>query len=364
MKKILIILICLSLFLSACDRGNSNAPADPVSPIVETDVQGLVDPASDEPILVLKEEMVEIAQGSAFDPVRLIESGNYDKISFSSIDTSVVGEQNLTITIVKSGKKKEYTVIVDVIRPKAEVSWTMHTEGPLFLIHPDKLTGYEGEENYKSFYEYPVFTSNPAEVAELMNQVILEEHIYSIADTFERMGETMSPEYGQVDILQAKTKISEAKEAIVVHTENLWGMYQSGYQVLSHVVTVFDKATGHPLSNQEQLARYGLDAQTLIEKLEVFIAEQEYSTGKMGLEPFRLDMASEDVWEYMTVIHNNLPSDEYAVVFLEDEFEVGDLQPKLIFIEEGKLFCEFCVYEYTMTDSAIKYLLFEVGPLE
>ena len=87
------------------------------------------------------------------------------------------------------------------------------------------------------------------------------------------------------------------------------GMYQSGYQVLSHVVTVFTRQPVTSRTKNNSLWPGCADT----DRSEAFIMA-EYSSGKMGLEPFRLDMASEDVWEYDSNT-NNLPSDEYAVVF-------------------------------------------------
>ena len=60
MKKLLMLFVCLSLILTACNGGNGNTP--PAG--VETDVQS----PSDEAVLVLNAEKVEIVQDSAFDP--------------------------------------------------------------------------------------------------------------------------------------------------------------------------------------------------------------------------------------------------------------------------------------------------------
>ncbi len=351
MKKRLILIICLSLILTACNGGNGNTP--PAG--VETDVQS----PADEAVLVLKAEKVEIVQDSAFDPHSLIEGGNFDEISFSSIDTSVLGDQELLITITKSGKTKEYTVVVTVVAKETEISWQMMTEGPVFLIHPDKLMGYEGEENYKSFYEYPVFTSNPPEVAERINRVINEEHIWSIAEAFTKMSNTISPGYDRADILQARTTVSEGKMDVVVHTEYILTLYQTGHPTLSHIVTIFEKTSGYPLSAPEQLQLYGLDAEAVIERLETFIAGQEYNTQKMGLEPYRPDMTPEEEWAYSEDIYGKLDTDDYVMIFLEEDIEVSDLQAKLIFIKDGKLYSEFFVFDNM--GLGLGKLLFEVG---
>lgn len=369
MKKIFMFLLCLALLLVSCDQvgetpSQPKVPSSPppaVTP-VETPVETPAE--EEEPSLVLKEGDVEVIQGSIFDAVSLIESGNYDDINFTSIDTSVAGEQELVITITKNGKTKEYTKTINVVRPITEISWEMKKEGPVFLIHPEKLSGSPEEDDVKSFYEYPVFTSEPAQIAEKMNEIIDSQHIWGVAQMFKTMSNSINPEYGNADILQARTKVSEGKEAIVVHTTYVVAQFRSGNFGESHIVTIFDTATGLPISKQQLLARYNLETDDLLNRLNQFLSEQKYYVGNMeGVEPYRPDMTEDEMTAYFEHLINLTASDEYVTVFLDDTLEASDLEGKLIFVEDGKLYSEFIVFQ-SLENLAINMQVMEVGPIE
>lgn len=102
-----------------------------------------------------------------------------------------------------------------------------------------------------------------------------------------------------------------------------------------------------------------MDAEAVIERLETFIAGQEYNAQKMGLEPYRPDMTPEEEWAYSEDIYGMLDTFDHVTVFLEEDIEVSDLQAKLIFIKDGKLFSEFFIFDNM--GLGLGKLLIEVG---
>lgn len=368
MKRVLLLILILMLLASCTAQETPAPPAQepapaPQAPEPAPEVVEEEEPVK-EPELVLEEGEIEILQGASFDPIGLVLSAEYDDITFSEIDTSEVGEQELVITLTRGDITKEYRKTIHIVRPETVLSWEIVKEGPVFLIHPEKLFGDPSEDAYKSYYEYPVFTSEPADVAQEINTQIENNHIWGVAESFKRMSNSISPEYGRADILQADTTVSQGREAVVVHTEMMLAQYQSSAFGSSTIVSNFDMGTGLPISNMQLLERYGFSPSTLADLLSRFLSEQPNHVSKYeDLPLYRMGMPEDEMMSFFEELSRLTAESGEDLLFLEQDLTAADLEGKIFFVEDGMLYSEFIVF-YNQESAAIRPTIVPVWALE